>query len=258
MIPIFVINLDRSPDRLAAVTDTFHRANLPFQRWAAIDGACIPEPLRRYFSDQYPLTPGEVGCYASHIAIWEHMARSGMPVALVCEDDIDVPPHLASTLADILAAAPTDWEVIKLSSRTHRAVHSLAQIDGHTLVRYWRVPMWTGAYLIASAGARKLLAFQGTRQAVDGDMARPWLFDNLNVLGVSPPPILQRRDTSIIAEMGGRAHRRPWRRHVRLSVNRLQRVLYNMRVLGPKNAWRCFLADQARQPQTPCSRPATL
>jgi glycosyl transferase, family 25 len=159
-VPIFVINLDRSTDRLASITQTFAQASMTFTRWPAVDGRVLPEPLRGYFAD-HRLTPGELGCYASHVAIWEHMVRAGVPVALVCEDDIRVPPQFASHLVDTISAAPTGWEVIKLSSPANRATHAVAQINaGHALVRYWRVPMWTGAYLIALSGARKLLAFR--------------------------------------------------------------------------------------------------
>ena len=242
-VPIFVINLDRSADRLANITQTFGQARMPFTRWPAVDGTSVPEPLRRYFSDKYPLSPGEMGCYASHIAIWKHMVAHHIGVALICEDDIALPEDFAATLGNILVAAASGWEVIKLSSSSQRAICPLRSVDQrHRLVRYWRIPMFTGAYLLSLVGARKLLAFKGPRHAVDGDMARPWHFANLDVLGVAPAPIVQHRDSSIIAQLGGHglAKRRVrWR----ISCERASRAHYNLQSMGLKNWWRCLVAD---------------
>ena len=69
--PFVVINLDRDADRLAHMQREFTKLGLTFQRFPAVNGANLPEHLRVYFApaESNPLSAGETGCYASHLAI---------------------------------------------------------------------------------------------------------------------------------------------------------------------------------------------
>ena len=40
--PIFILNLDRSPDRWQRVSDELNKANVIFHRFPAVDGRAIP------------------------------------------------------------------------------------------------------------------------------------------------------------------------------------------------------------------------
>jgi len=51
---IFVINLDRPPDRLAYITNEFGKIGLEFTRIAAIDGRLLPEEeYQRLIKDNF-------------------------------------------------------------------------------------------------------------------------------------------------------------------------------------------------------------
>jgi glycosyl transferase family 25 len=88
MLPVFVINLDCSVDRLARSRFEFARVGLAFERVAGVQGAAVPEHLRLYFCDgtgrvASRLNPGEVGYYASHMIAWERILAGSLPAALV-------------------------------------------------------------------------------------------------------------------------------------------------------------------------------
>jgi glycosyl transferase, family 25 len=47
MVQAFVINLDRSPDRLIRMQTEFARVGMTFTRFPAIDGTALPHDLQR-------------------------------------------------------------------------------------------------------------------------------------------------------------------------------------------------------------------
>ena len=79
---IFLINLDRRPDRLAHMRAELNYHKLSFVRIAAVDAAAYP-----------PAVPGQlqnsqIACHRSHRVSWEQLAESGEPSALILEDDL--------------------------------------------------------------------------------------------------------------------------------------------------------------------------
>lgn len=111
---IFIINLDRRPDRFQRVSDTIASSDLstvPIKRVSAVDykqididahtSARAKQDLQslkilkvRSFHSQ--LTPGAVGCYLSHVNVWKTIAESNLPddtLFLILEDDATVPAY---------------------------------------------------------------------------------------------------------------------------------------------------------------------
>ncbi len=254
-VPVIVVNLDRSTDRLAHMRAEFERVRLSFERFPAVNGTDLPENVRSYFCDASgriisPLRAGEIGVYASFLTIWQRVAAGHYGrAALVCEDDISVPDDLGGLLAAVLRTAPEGWDVIRLSSTTHRAVALVSPLgNGRTLVRYTKSPMLTGATLISRAGAAKLLRDGIRRQPADCDVARPWRY-GLDEYGISPAPIAQGRASSVIEEMGGRRHDSRHRTLRRLSQSfspeKLHRLAHNLRTMGLRQWLACWAVNTA-------------
>ena len=105
----YLINLDRSVDRLAHMQGEFARARLAFERIAAVDGAALHakelEEFRETRSAANPneWLPGEVGCFLSHFEAWKRIAANSDHWGAVFEDDIRVSPDLGPLLAS------TNW-----------------------------------------------------------------------------------------------------------------------------------------------------
>ena len=94
-LPVYVINLDRRPDRLETITRNLELLEISFERVAAIDGRCI-----EYDS---PLTKGEAACAMSHFAALRMFLDTDHDAAMIMEDDITMSPDIKSLLAG------TDW-----------------------------------------------------------------------------------------------------------------------------------------------------
>jgi glycosyl transferase family 25 len=188
--PIFVINLDRDLDRLAHMRAQLEAGELAFIRAPAVNGADLPPGLLAYFDASGALRPGEIGCYASHLAIYQDMASGAVASpALILEDDVGVPPDLARLLPDLIDALPAGWDMVRLHNPSKRAFLPVGRVgDAHWLCRYSVIPSGSGATLVSRSGAQKFLGGKGVRDMpIDQDMRRAWAF-GLDVYGVTPAP----------------------------------------------------------------------
>ncbi|MER8413263.1 MULTISPECIES: glycosyltransferase family 25 protein [unclassified Mesorhizobium] len=130
-----VINLDRSPDRLARVTAEFARIGVPFERVQAIDARDRPDldqlPQNVGYRNRLPLTDGEIACLLSHRACWAAIAQGDARYGAIFEDDIVFAAKAGALLRDS-NWIPADAEVVKLESYFCKTVIRRKRIDiGH-------------------------------------------------------------------------------------------------------------------------------
>lgn len=205
----YVINLDRDTSRLAHMEAQTRRAGLEFERFSALDGARIPEHLRSQFfavdgtQHEPELTAGEIGCYASHLAVLKCVASDlNHPYALVLEDDVALSEDLLPLIASAAVCAQ-QWDIIRLCNPTKSVTLSVETLLNRELVRYWTVPNSSAAYLISRTGAEKFLsAYEQRKLPIDEALRRPWR-TGLNMLGILPPPVgTDACSTSSISSMG--------------------------------------------------------
>lgn len=224
---IVVINLASEDARWIAVTRQFRAVGLEPTRVEAICGkALAPREVRRLYSEelnrvQYHkrLLPGEIGCYASHISVWQQLLESSDPHVAVFEDDVDVDADLPETLAAI-ERAPAQWDLIKLIGRQReKATTRFPLTLGRDLVEYRRVPGLTSAYVIDRRGAEKLLSRRVPfGRPIDIDLRHWWELD-LRILGVHPYPV-HLAPSSLLSTIEGR--RTPTDARTRLHKTLLQ------------------------------------
>jgi GR25 family glycosyltransferase involved in LPS biosynthesis len=112
---ISLINLDRTPDRLAQ----FNRLNEHLgevARFPAVDGRTldINALLRIRLLDQSIVstyTKGALGCALSHLALWEQTVADEEPLT-ICEDDAIFNRHFVGNAERLIATLPGDWDMI--------------------------------------------------------------------------------------------------------------------------------------------------
>lgn len=102
-ISTFVINLDRRPDRLAAVTEVLRKASIAFERISAVDAAAATEaglaPSQTH-GPIGPLSAATRSCTASHLKALHRFLETDARHGLILEDDVTVRPDLAQLLQD--------------------------------------------------------------------------------------------------------------------------------------------------------------
>ena len=160
----FLINLDRSVDRLEVMKKRLADLGLRFERVSAIEGSKVSSESyhSQSPSPRYPhhLTPGEIGCFLSHKKCWEILIKSNEEWALILEDNCIFSPSAACYLYNT-NWIPDDCDLINLCNRSGIYIYadkSIALDDGNTLVRVKASsPIGTYAYFISKEAARVAL-----------------------------------------------------------------------------------------------------
>jgi len=104
---------------------------------------------------------GAIGCSLSHIAVWQRIVDSAVPMAVVFEDDCSIPVGFAKALATVVADLPAsgDWDVVNFHKTDYdnsgRGCTPLKGADEP----WWKCDSLTGShgYLISRRGAQRLL-----------------------------------------------------------------------------------------------------
>lgn len=161
---VFLINLDKRPDRLAFVKNQLDNQNIDFERFVAVDGSKMTletqtlVDVKRFIIEQKkePVI-GEVGCAMSHRAIWQKMVDENLEYALILEDDIT----LSSDLSKLLKAESfyKQFDFLNLSSSEpyHPDLNVLNQLvqqdiiqrkDAHRCKALWSKLEWRNQWRI--------------------------------------------------------------------------------------------------------------
>jgi len=165
----YVINLKRRPDRLKA----FRKAcPIPATLFHGFDGKkeVNPAPIIQCSK------PGEIGCFLSHLQIYEKIIKEGHPWTLILEDDAQFCQGFKEKLGLVLAdSTSTDVQakIVYVGGRFEpnfvmkptSCTAITANITKHQCNTWapWDHDRTTHAYLLSLEGARELLqAFQRT------------------------------------------------------------------------------------------------
>ncbi len=231
-IPCFVINLDRSAERLSNMTAQFSNQPIDFERISAVDGASISQQyIEQFYSTSNPLkyhkqlNNGEICCYLSHRKVWQKMVDEGIPVAVILEDDVEITGDLGAVV-DTLADMNSDWDYIKLAEHTRRRrVLYSEYLEPFSRVVYDKVPARTCAQAVSLSGARKLLAAsEKISRPIDIDLQYWWEKD-LRIFGLQPYPVMPK--VGELSEIDQLKKRRGTRKYAWLKVRQQIAFLIN-------------------------------
>ena len=246
MLPVFVINLDRRPDRWAAMSAQMERLGIEAVRIPAVDARLLAaqEEWERTTNGNPPFWRINLGSAANmlgHGRAMSELLRSDAPAALILEDDAALAPDTPSLLGSV------DWwpsgaHVVRLeaslpSGPRWRKAAPLWRSSGRTpsgrgLHRLERWCPGSAAYLIDRRGAQiALAAFADPDNTVD-----KLLFDfrysraarRLRTVQVLPAMARQREED--------RSDQAAWRQAAELQgrERRVHRLRRNLRALPYK------------------------
>jgi GR25 family glycosyltransferase involved in LPS biosynthesis len=113
MGPVLVISI--RPERMAKFSQRMGPWMKHMRRFPATDGRLIDR--RKWVSTKKVvksnMTPGRMGCYDSHVRIWETIAQSPHSVVTVLEDDVDWEYSNAKILLSRMAQCFTELKTIQ-------------------------------------------------------------------------------------------------------------------------------------------------
>lgn len=250
-LPLYVINIDRAADRMAELQKEAQDLGIALERVAGVDGTRIPAEARENVDERLffrrngrTMLGGEYGCYKSHMLAYRRLADSGLPAAVIVEDDVALDATLLDRAAAILEAVP-DVDLVKLVNHRSGGFRALAaSARGDALGRCLVGPQGSAAcYLVTRAGAQKLLAsMQVMSLPLDMALERGWvnamdvLTTNTNIIAFGS----LRQDTMIGTRADYRAVKVPqWRRwpaHLFRLRDGLSRFVYALTARPRKQA----------------------
>jgi len=167
---IYLMNLKRRPDRLKTFLNKFRESDLsqyPLVKFDAIDGSMLDiekVPLSElakaelqqlkttgFRTKHYQLTKGAIGCYLSHLKIWENILKNEYKTALIFEDDADIPHNILERMNEEMMYIPTDWDIVLFGYLCSQCY----QHENYNKVERF---MLTHCMLIKSSAIRKIIA----------------------------------------------------------------------------------------------------
>lgn len=183
MLPIFIISLPQAKERRAHAARQMDELGLACEFFDACDGADGTAEFRRIDHEAFVLhtgreiTPGEIGCYASHKRLWRVCVERDEPI-LIMEDDFRLEPafgeavHAASQLV-------RDLGFLRLQDERRGASKPLMTWRRFRVERYTKTPHCAMCYAVTPALARRWLElFEDFTAPVDVVLKHVWLFDN--------------------------------------------------------------------------------
>ena len=86
-VPVYIVSLKDATERRALISKHLRGLGIEYELIDAVRGASLDLKYRNEVNPAGNMSMGALGCYLSHIQIYERMVRQNIPVALILEDD---------------------------------------------------------------------------------------------------------------------------------------------------------------------------
>jgi glycosyl transferase, family 25 len=154
---VYLINLDRHPDRLAHMRNQLN--GVAFERLSAVDGSNQPTTTKG-------LTRFELACLESHKIAWRQFLRGPDAHACFLEDDLHIWPGFAALIGGE-EWIPADAHSIKLDTylQTVELGDKRDAIGGRQIARLHSRHQSSAAYILTREGAARYLELTASASA---------------------------------------------------------------------------------------------
>lgn len=115
---VYVINLDKRPDRLEHCNAQFEKAGINVERLPGVDGDNLVGVSRE-------LHAGALGCAMSHAKAIKLAKQANASNVLVFEDDVVLADSFADTILEHFNKLPDDWGMVYFGGNHLGPLHKL-------------------------------------------------------------------------------------------------------------------------------------
>jgi len=193
-IPCFIINLKKFPKKFEACSNILNKININPTRFDAIyvnkdnfnNYRYILHPYTVYTiengrnTDSEISSYGAIGCYLSHLTLWEKLVNSDDDMFLICEDDLSSNKYTNENEINKYINSLESWDILYLGfhngfnyNKKNHVSKNIHKIDNLLL--------GTSCYLINKKGAQKLLKYSvPITQQVDSFISYNSISKNIN------------------------------------------------------------------------------
>ena len=231
---VLVINLARSPERLAAIASQLDTIGVPFERIDALDGKTLSDDFieevspAQIVSKSYhrALSKAEVACSLSHKRAWQQIIDDDLDFAIVLEDDVELLDNFKGVLTLLSALPHGDWDFIKLYALRRGGGKNIAKrfdFKGHTFVTYHRYPLGFVGQAVSRQGAESLTRnLPYVTEPADGQL-KSWWETGVFPFGLVPYCVTTNLDGISDINPGGKLEEMQQNRYVKI-VNKIRRA----------------------------------
>ena len=219
-IATYLINLDGSSERLASATAQLQQHGIAFERISAVDGRKIPTTELEQLYDKKraiaymgrDLSPGEIGCYLSHIKAIQAFLASNADIGVILEDDCRIlhtyAPPIQKAAKWLNENGHQSWHAINISNNKLKIATALSPIaleQGHSqLFHSHYFPMLATAIVWSRAGAQAFLGLEQTIFCPYDNYLRYWQTRENKGYSIFPPLLCTTEVSSDIDAAGKR------------------------------------------------------
>lgn len=215
---VWVINLDRSPQRWEHMVRSTQQFSDKVHRFPAMDGKTItnPRPVHAegvgyYFmrvsggKEGELVNKGVVGCWLSHKRLLTHLAGLNLGTSvghLILEDDVQLPDNFLSgsdRWSEVARRIPYDWDIVYLGMS--EGAKGMPVADGVVKLAPGPQQWGTYAYLVkhGSIKTKILPALRFMTDAIDEQYNS--LFGDLNVYCIRPALIVPHAQVGAVSSI---------------------------------------------------------
>ncbi len=158
---VYVINMDRNPERLDFMTERLNSLGIEFKRVEAVDGSALSEEYIDEFREESKRPTGwklgQIGCFLSHREVWKQIVASDKEYAVVFEDDLHIADSIKNIFSD-LSWIPRDADVVRLENTTNWVrMKKVGKVQQRDLCLLNSDSWCTGAYIVSQKAADFLI-----------------------------------------------------------------------------------------------------
>lgn len=179
---VYLINLNRSKERLSRIDTELKKINIKYERITAVDSSSLSPEIEKFVTAPnylYPhkLTRGEIACFLSHRSCWMKLINSNKRWALILEDHCEF-SEFAKKYLESIKWIPQQCELIQLiySPNPVFANKQIILPDGNILLGLsCTSPVGASAYYISREAALTAITESRTIDTpVDNFLFGPW------------------------------------------------------------------------------------
>lgn len=192
---VFLINLDRSPARLALAHQSLAAAHIPYQRIPGFDASREDLSQCQIDLQEFQKThgrpeprKGEIGCFQSHIRAIQAFLDTDKESGIIMEDDAVPEPCFTQSIVQLLKWSDA-WDIVPLFYFHSGGPVKVRQVNDFQLSIFLTHVSSSAAYIINRKAATSLLSHMEIQRAcVDHALFEKWTH-GLRLRGISPMPV---------------------------------------------------------------------
>ena len=195
-IPIVVINMDKSIERLDKIKKNLNYLDLKFTRFSAINGKELnTSELEKSTSDacrNLLCSKSVIGCAMSHVLVWKNFLKSDSEIMCVMEDDCHLSDNFKDFFNDIYnIQTKIGFDMLSLYCEGLCNIGEYIQVDNYKFIKNPLFPLSAMCYFITRKGAEKALKIIGEKinYMVDFSLAIGNVLKNINYVVLTNPKI---------------------------------------------------------------------